>query len=113
VYSLPLELLAYIGDIGQTAAQRIHAYCRDKILEPLRFLLSDSDGATGSDTDVPSVKGGLDEEDRRRRILRWAKVVRTCEKGKKKAEVVATNVETDEEDDVVDVATASFASCEV
>jgi hypothetical protein len=58
---------------------------------------------------------GLRREDSRRRILRWAENVRTCEEGREaKLEVVdeekmETIVVTDEEDDDV----ATFRSCEV
>jgi hypothetical protein len=119
VYSLPVELLATIGDTGRTAAQRLHVYCKDKLLDPLRFLwLDSSDGSSASDSEVPlaDLRGkGLGRDGSRQRILRWANNVYACEEGK---EVVAeerteTNVVTDDEEDglvEVDVATVS---CEV
>jgi hypothetical protein len=119
VYSLPVKLLATIGDTGRTAAQCLHVYCKDKLLDPLCFLWSDStDGSSASDSEVPlaDLRGeGLGREGSRRRILRWANNVHACEEGK---EVVAeerteTNVVTDNEEDglvEVDVATVS---CEV
>jgi hypothetical protein len=80
VYSLPVELLATIGDTGRTAAQRLHVYCKDKLLDPLRFLWSDSsNGSSASDSEVPlaDLRGkGLGREGSRRRILRWANNVR-------------------------------------
>jgi hypothetical protein len=116
VYSLPVELLATIGDTGRTAAQHLHVYCKDKLLDPLRFLwLDSSDGSSASDSEVPlaDLRGkGLGRDGSRRRILRWANNVYACEEGK---EVVAeerteTNVVTDDEEDglvEVDVATVS------
>jgi hypothetical protein len=86
VYSLPVELLAMIGDTGRTAAKRLHEYCKDELLDPLRFLLSDSsDGSTVNNSEVPALtlrELGLRREDSRRRILRWAENVRACEGGR-------------------------------
>jgi hypothetical protein len=119
VYSLPVELLATIGDTGRTAAKRLHEYCKDELLDPLRFLLSDSsDGSTANNSEVPALtlrELGLRREDSRRRILRWAENVRTCEEGREaKLEVVdeektETIVVMDEDDDDV----ATFRSCKV
>jgi hypothetical protein len=119
VYSLPVELLATIGDTGRTAAKCLHEHCKDELLDPLRFLLSDSsNGSTANNSEVPDLtlrELGLCREESRRRILRWADNVRTCEEGREaKLEVVdeektETIVVTDEEDDDV----AMFRSCKV
>lgn len=112
VYSLPVELLANIGDTGRTAARRIHAYCDEKLLDPLRFMMSDSsEVSSASDGEVPDLGGGrLNREGKKRRILQWAKDVRAWEEGKEADVVPEERADTivvtdDEEDGLVDVAT--------
>jgi hypothetical protein len=63
VYSLPVELLANIGDTGRTAARRIHTYCNEKLLDPLRFMMSDSsEVSSASDGEVPDLGGGATQQ---------------------------------------------------
>jgi hypothetical protein len=118
VYSLPVELLATIGDTGRTAAHHIHVYCKDKLLDPLRYLMSDStDSAAGSDSEIPDFRGGgLSREGTRQRVLRWAEDIRRASEEEKEAKVAEGKTEfievtDDEEDGSVEVATR--VSCEV
>jgi hypothetical protein len=113
VYSLPVELLATIGDIGPAAACRLHGYCRDKLLEPLRLLMDD--GTSGSDSEGPDLGWGRDS--RRQQILRWVDEVWACDEVKE-AKVIAeerteTIVGTDEEEDGEMATVGSVGSCEV
>jgi hypothetical protein len=104
VSALPVEFLAAIGNIGLDAARRLHTYCRDKLLDPLRFLRSNrtdtDDGTTASDSDM----GG----DKKQRVLRW---VNACAEVKEAEERTETIVVTDDEEEDSDVATV--VSCEV
>lgn len=112
VSALPVEFLASIQRIGTDVAHRIQVYCEDKLLYPLRYLLSnrtmsvdESSSGDGEDVLHPSLFIG---EEKRESISKWVDACEEVEEPKERAETI---VGTDDEEDDGDV--VSRVSCEV
>jgi hypothetical protein len=111
VYTMPLGLLASLGDMGKNHATQLHQYVRDHALHPLGLLHTGGGRATGSvggisgDVDVAPIEGEKKEltltckdEKSQEDIIHWLEAVTEGESDSEGVDELQSDTGEDEDE---------------